>query len=106
MAVMNGTRQWIFQRISNVFLVVFGIILLANVFGGLTYGSMTALLGASWFKFFALVTLVLGCLNSVLAGWQIVGDYANKFHLPEKLLNLIIVVVTLLFFVIAIGIIF
>lgn len=106
MAVMNGVRQWIFQRTTNLFLVIFGLFILAAVYNGLTYESTTALLSATWFKVFAIITLVLGCFNSVLAGWQIVGDYAGKFHLPEKLLNVIIVLVTLIFFVVAIGIIF
>jgi len=103
---MNGVRQWIFQRTTNVFLVIFGLVLLVNAFSGISYESFTALMGAGWFRALALVTLILGCLNSVLAGWQIVGDYAKKFHLPEKLLNIVIVLVTVVFFIAAIGVIF
>lgn len=106
MAVMNGVRQWIFQRTTNVFLVIFGLVLLITAFSGISYESLSALLEAGWFKTLALVTLILGCLNSVLAGWQIVGDYAKKFHLPEKLLNIVIVLVTVIFFIMAVGIIF
>jgi succinate dehydrogenase hydrophobic anchor subunit len=32
------------------------------------------------------ITLVLAGLNSILAGWQIAGDYAEKFNLNQTLL--------------------
>lgn len=99
MGVTNGVRQWVFQRIANVCIVAFVVILFATVFGGVSYESLAALMGATWFKVFALVVLVMGCLNSVLAGWQIVGDYARKFHLPENLLMTIVVLTTIGFFV-------
>lgn len=106
MAVMNGVSQWMFQRTTNAVLVVFGLLLLVTFFNGLTYESLTSLLGATWFKIFAVITLVLGCINSMLAGWQIVGDYAKKFHLPGSLLMVIIGVVTAVFFVTGLGLLF
>ena len=44
MAVMNGVRQWIFQRTTNVFLVIFGLVLLITAFSGISYESLSALL--------------------------------------------------------------
>ena len=37
-------------------------------------------------KIFFSVTLILAGLNSILAGWQIAGDYAEKFGLNQKFL--------------------
>lgn len=106
MALMNGVRQWVFQRVANAFLVLFGLLLLVTVLNGVTYESLIGLLAAGWFKVFALVVLVLGCLNSVLAGWQITGDYAKKFHLPEKPMLAAIVIITAVFFVVGLMILF
>lgn len=99
MAVMNGVQQWIFQRTANVLLVLFGLLILVTLMNGLTYESLTGLLGATWFKFFALIVLVVGCLNSILAGWQIAGDYARKFHIPNGLLMAFIIILTAVFFI-------
>lgn len=106
MALMNGVSQWIFQRAANVLLVLFGLVILVTLMNGLTYESLTGLLNATWFKFFALVVLVVGCLNSVLAGWQIAGDYAKKFHIPSGLLMAFIVIVTAVFFIAGLSILF
>ncbi len=103
---VNGVRQWVFQRTANIVIVIFSILILITVFKGVSYESLMELIGATWFKVLALGALVLGCLNSILAGWQIVGDYARKFHLPDSLLMTFIVLVTIGLFAVGIMLIF
>lgn len=96
----NGVQQWIFQRVSNAVFIVFGVVLLVNlVCGGLSYDALAELFASTAFKLYALVTLVLACANSILAGWQITGDYAEKFNLPPCLMMAVAVVVSLLYLV-------
>ena len=106
MGIVNGVRQWVFQRVANVFLVVFGAFLIMTFAKGLSYESLVSLTSSSGFKMFALVTLILGSLNAILAGWQIVGDYATKFGLSDKLLMTIVVAGTVVGFVAGLGFIF
>ena len=98
-----GINQWIFQRLSNLAIVIFGLWLLVflaspgiiefNVLQDLTSDTPTLI-------FFS-ITLFLAGLNSILAGWQIAGDYADKFGLNQNLLVAIAVVVSLTY--IALG---
>jgi succinate dehydrogenase hydrophobic anchor subunit len=50
----------------------------------------------SW-KWYLAIVLVLACINSVLAAWQIDGDYAKKFGFPSNLLTFTALLVSLLF---------
>lgn len=96
MSVMvNGVQQWVFQRVSNAVFVIFGIVLLHTIAtDGLTYEALTALFDTTSFKVYAVLTLAFASVNSLLAGWQIVGDYAVKFKLPPFLLMAVIVIVS------------
>ncbi|WIO75495.1 succinate dehydrogenase, hydrophobic membrane anchor protein [Porticoccaceae bacterium LTM1] len=95
MGVMNGVRQWIFQRVSNALFVLFGIVLLKLLLTTeFSYEAVTALVNNSTFQIYALITLVFACLNSVLAGWQIEGDYSKKFGIPSKLITTVVAVVS------------
>jgi len=102
----NGVRQWIFQRFANVVLIVFALVLATSLVCGLTYDSLTGLITQTWFKVYLLFTLTIACLNSALAGWQVVGDYAQKFHLPSWLLMGVALIVTLIYFIYALILIF
>jgi succinate dehydrogenase hydrophobic membrane anchor protein len=96
----NGVQQWVFQRISNAVFIVFGLVLLANILSnGLSYDALTALFASTAFKLYALVTLVLACANSILAGWQITGDYAEKFNIPPCLMMAVAIAVSALYLV-------
>ena len=96
----NGVQQWVFQRISNVIFIIFGVVLLnAIVSDGLTYSALTALFATNAFKVYAATTLVFACANSILAGWQITGDYAVKFNIPPCLMIGITVLVSLTYLV-------
>lgn len=96
----NGVQQWFFQRVSNAAFVVFGIVLLVNILSnGLTYEALNELFAFTGFKLYALVTLLLACANSVLASWQITGDYAEKFNLPPCLMVAVAVLVSVLYLI-------
>ncbi len=69
----NGVNQWVFQRVSNALIVLYGVFLLVCL---LTGGNPGLLLEKYvWFKLYSLITLAFACANSVLAAWQIAGDY-------------------------------
>jgi succinate dehydrogenase / fumarate reductase membrane anchor subunit len=94
-----GVKQWVFQRLSNLIIIIFGAWLLAFLAGSgeINQQTLTALLSDGTTKLFLLITLVFACLNAMLAGWQIAGDYARKVNLPESLLTGIGVVVSALY---------
>ena len=83
-----GVKQWIFQRLSNVAIVVFGfwlIYFLASP-GAITFLTLNELFSNPVSLIYLTITLVLAGLNSILAGWQIAGDYAEKFNLNQSIL--------------------
>ena len=90
-----GVKQWIFQRISNVAIVSFGLWLFWFIVspGEIDAVTIYEVLKSTSNKIFFFVVLVLASLNSILAGWQIAGDYANKFGLNQ---NLIVIIVGLI----------
>ncbi|MDA8963276.1 succinate dehydrogenase, hydrophobic membrane anchor protein [Pseudomonadales bacterium] len=83
-----GVKQWIFQRLSNVAIVVFGfwlVYFLASP-GAITFETINELFSNTATLIYLTITLVLAGLNSILAGWQIAGDYAEKFNLNQTFL--------------------
>lgn len=95
MGMMNGVQQWIFQRISNAVFIIFGLVLLQTIVtDGLSYEALNALFDSTAFKVYAVITLAFAAANSLLAGWQIVGDYAVKFNLPPCLMMAVIIIVS------------
>jgi succinate dehydrogenase hydrophobic membrane anchor protein len=100
MGIINsGVKHWVFQRIANALFVAFGIALLCVFLSndGMTYESLTALLQNSGWKWFFIVVLILACVNSVLAAWQIDGDYAKKFGIPQQVITITALLVSILF---------
>jgi len=106
MVIMNGVKQWLFQRVSNAIIVLSGVALFVVLINGTSYAELTSMLSAGGLKLLMLVALSFACLNSVLAGWQIVGDYAQKFSLPEKPLMAFIMIGSAVFFVAGLALIF
>ena len=83
-----GVKQWIFQRLSNVAIVVFGfwlVYFLASP-GAITPQTINDLFSNTASLIYLTITLVLAGLNSILAGWQIAGDYSEKFNLNQTFL--------------------
>ena len=95
----NGVQQWIFQRFSNIVILIFIAVLATTLSNDLTYEALLSLFGQTWFKVYLTITLIFASLNSVLAGWQIAGDYAHKINLPGWVLTGFGVLVTLVFFI-------
>ncbi len=96
----NGVKQWIFQRVSNAVFVIFGLVLLFTILSnGLTYDSLVGLFSNGLFKAFAFIALVLACLNAILAGWQIAGDYAEKFNIPFKFMMAVAIIVSIAYLI-------
>ncbi len=80
----NGVREWIFQRFSNVAIMLFGVVYLVLflTLDSYSYEAWVAMHTAAWFKAYASVTLLLVTGNSILAGWQIGTDYTQKVAIP------------------------
>ncbi|MFT7223280.1 MAG: succinate dehydrogenase / fumarate reductase membrane anchor subunit [Cellvibrionaceae bacterium] len=97
MGIMNdGVKQWVFQRVTNAVVVTFGIVLAYLLLSGKVsnYDSLKASVLDSGLAYYIVLVLLLSCINSVLAGWQIDGDYSKKFGLPTNLLTIIALVVS------------
>ena len=102
MGVMNsGVKQWVFQRISNALIVTFGVALIFVLLSGdgFTYESLTQLVTSSGFKYYLIVVLLFACANSLLAAWQIEGDYAKKFGLPGMMISIVALVVSIAYLI-------
>lgn len=103
-----GVKQWIFQRLSNVAVIIFGfwlVYFLASP-GEFNHSTLIDLFSDRTSQVYLSLTLILASLNSMLAGWQIAGDYAEKFHLNENLLTGIGIAVSLAYIVTGLSIIF
>lgn len=76
----SGTREWVFQRIANVSILLWGALFIGLILNmdSYDYNSWQALFAPLWFKIYSSLTLILISLNSVLAGWQIGTDYVKK----------------------------
>lgn len=81
-----GIIHWLFQRISNLVVVIFGLWLLITLANGIDASTLSELLSSGFNHIFILIVLVLASLNSILAGWQIAGDYARKFGINQNLM--------------------
>ncbi|WP_235075928.1 succinate dehydrogenase, hydrophobic membrane anchor protein [Marinomonas profundimaris] len=73
----SGTREWVFQRITNLAICLWGVVIIGLVLNvdTATFADWQNLFAPMWFKIYSSVTLLMVCLNSVLAGWQIGTDY-------------------------------
>ena len=96
----NGVRQWVFQRVSNALIILYALVMLGWFLGQteVSYEAVQALFGQVWFKLYTFITLVFVCLNSLLAGWQIAGDYL-KSACTNKLLVTIVATVSAIYFI-------
>lgn len=102
----NGVQQWIFQRFSNIVILVFIAVLATAMLGELSYEALSSLFAQTWFKVYLTITLIFASLNSILAGWQIAGDYAHKISLPSWVLTGFGVLVTMIYFITALLLIY
>lgn len=102
----NGVQQWVFQRFSNLVILVFIVVLATVMSSELTYEVLSSLFAQTWFKIYLTITLIFASLNSVLAGWQIAGDYAHKMNLPNWALTGFGVLVTMVYFITALLLIY
>lgn len=80
----NGVHEWIFQRISNIAIIVWATVYLLRIFlqDDITYDVWLALHTPIWFKCYSALTLTVAMLNAILAGWQIGTDYTQKVPIP------------------------
>ena len=96
-----GVKQWIFQRISNALLILFGLWLLwSTISGGINYEFLQAALAGGYTQVFLFVVLVFGGVNGILAAWQIAGDYSEKFGLNQNLIVGLCTIVSLTYIVV------
>lgn len=100
-----GVKQWLFQRISNAVFIIFGLWLLVALIGGETT-TLAALLANGTTQLFLAVVLVLAGLNSMLAGWQIAGDYAHKINVPSGVITAFAVVLSAAYIVMGLGLLY
>lgn len=109
MALMkNGVKQWVFQRFANAAFVLFGVCMLTVLMAqnGLSYESLSSLFASLGFKLYLLATLVLAAVNSILAAWQIDGDYAKKFGIPTNIITIAAAIISAIYLLYGLSVIF
>ena len=86
----SGSKQWMFQRLSNACIVAYSLLLVCLLFTVdlSSFTSVSNLFQSTWFKVITSLCVVFFAFNSVLAGWQIAGDYVKQKPL-NKLFNMI-----------------
>ena len=92
-----GVKQWLFQRASNFAFILFGIWFFVALLGGnlSTFQDLSALLNSLAARVLLGLVLLLATLNSILAGWQIAGDYAHKVNVGPNLIVGVVVIISL-----------
>lgn len=104
----SGTKEWVFQRVTNFAIIVWLFVYLGLVLSQteLTYETWSAIHGALWFKVYSSVTLALAMVNSILAGWQIGTDYTQKIAFPgfEKGFHAFYFVVSIVYLLVGLNI--
>ena len=101
-----GVKQWIFQRASNALVVLFGLWLLATLINGVTSSTLNDALTGDISRVFLVLVLVAASLNSILAGWQIAGDYAHTIGMSEKLMTAVGAAISLAYLALGLKLIF
>lgn len=89
MSKRSGTREWLFQRLANAAICLWAIIFISQLLCLETdYQAWQQLFSPTWFKVYSSITLIVICLNGILAGWQIGTDYikANALNSAYMLL--------------------
>ncbi|MBJ7536648.1 succinate dehydrogenase, hydrophobic membrane anchor protein [Marinomonas transparens] len=88
----SGSREWVFQRVSNLAICIWGVIFIGLVLtiDTATFTDWKALFSPIWFKVYSSITLIMVCLNSVLAGWQIGTDYIKPNVINRLFMTLVI----------------
>lgn len=100
-----GVKQWLFQRASNAAFILFGIWLLLNINSGNGVTSAIATAEGTSLLFLAAI-LVLAGLNSILAGWQIAGDYAQKVGVSAGLITGLVAIASVVMTIVGLGVLF
>lgn len=109
MGIMNrgwGVKHWLFQRFSNFMFIVFGVGLLCTLMSAPDYPSLVSLFDNALLQLFLFVVLLLAIANSVLAGWQIAGDYSEKFNVSQNLIVGLVAVIGLVYLITGLKVIF
>jgi len=101
-----GVKHWIFQRVSNALIVLFAVVLLATITAGHSYESLQALMSKPLVKVYLAITLLFAFGNSILAGWQIAGDYAKKMNLSPGVMTWFGVLVSAAYLLFGLSLIF
>lgn len=97
--ISSGVTQWLIQRFCNAMIVTFGVALVLFFLTNetITYQTLVATFKEGFLKYYLVLVLVLSCFNSVLAAWQIDGDYAKKFNLPALLITALTAIVSIVY---------
>ena len=97
----NGVSEWLFQRTANLLAVLYGLVMVSHFLSesATDYAATVAFFSEGWVILFSALVLVFNCLNSVLAGWQIAGDYLNKNANINKLFMRACIAVTAVYLV-------
>ena len=101
-----GVKHWVFQRVANALIALFGFVLAITLMSGVTYEGLQALMSNPLVKIYLVITLIFACVNSVLAAWQIAGDYAKKINIGSNVLVGICTVISVIYLVAGLKVIF
>ena len=92
--VRSGRTEWLFQRVANVSIVLWGAVFIALLLcmQGTEFVDLQAIFAPLWFKLYTSITLLVISVNSVLAGWQIGTDYVKAAAINRIFMAVCIVV--------------
>lgn len=105
MSSRSGTKEWVFQRVANFSICLWGVIFLTllvcldtSSVDAVTFADWKNLFSPMWFKVYTSITLLLIGINSILAGWQIGTDYIKPVAV-NKLYMLVVILGSLAYLV-------
>jgi len=88
----SGTREWVFQRLSNLAICLWAVVFIGLILSidAATFADWKNLFSPMWFKVYSSITLIIICSNSVLAGWQIGTDYIKPILINRLFMTVVI----------------
>lgn len=88
----SGSREWVFQRVANLAICIWAVIFIGLILtiDAATFTAWKNLFSPIWFKVYSSITLIMVCLNSVLAGWQIGTDYIKPKIINRLFMTIVI----------------
>lgn len=102
----NGLYDWLFQRISAVYLAVYFLFVFAYILlnPGLDYQQWSGLFGNLWMRVFSLIALIMVLAHAWIGLWAVLTDYVTTRLMGRRATALRLILQMLILLVMAVAV--